>query len=125
MALILPEELAKPFVGGLLTIARADGEVNPEEASELQAIISELSGPFEIDLESLMFSHVNATDLADAIIGKDRHGPFRGGANASSPAEIAGAFMKAARRIANADGEVNSQESAALRAFARALAVQG
>lgn len=123
MDLILTEELAGLFVGGLLTIARADGEVNTDEARELRAICEELSGPFAIDIEMLMFSHVNASALGDALAG-DGGGPFRGG-NVSAPAAIAAAFMEAARQIAGADGEINPEENTALRAFARALGVAG
>lgn len=121
MDLILTEELARLFVGGLLTIARADGEVNTEEARELRAISDELAGPFELDFEMLMFDHVNASQLGDALVAIGA-GPFRG-ANVSAPARIAMAFMEAARRIANADGEINPDENTALRAFARALRI--
>jgi tellurite resistance protein len=117
--LVLTEDLANLFVGGLLTVARADGEVNTEEAAMLRAISAELSVGFEIDFEMLMFNHVNPGELADAVNGA-AGSPFRG-AHVSSPAEITGAFLEAARRVADADGESNPRENVSLRAFARAL----
>jgi tellurite resistance protein len=117
--LVLSEDLANLFVGGLLTIARADGEVNTEETAVLRDISAELSSGFEIDFETLLFEHVNASDLAEAL-SKGSGGPFRG-ASTSPPAEIAEAFLEAARRVALADGESNPRENVAIRAFSRAL----
>lgn len=118
-ALLLTEDLANLFVGGLLTVARADGEINTEEAAVLREISAELSVGFEIDLEMLMFNHVNPGELADAVASA-ASGPFRG-ANVSPPAAIAAAFLEAARRVADADGESNPRENVSLRAFTRAL----
>jgi tellurite resistance protein len=119
-ALVLTEELATLFVGGLLTVARADGEVNTEEAAVIREVSDELSVGFELDFEMLLFDHVSPSELADALASADG-GPFRSGT--SRPREIAAAFMATARRVAEADGESNPDENVSLRAFARVLEV--
>jgi hypothetical protein len=105
------ERAGVELVRSRLTIARADGEVNTEETAVLRDISAELSSGFEIDFETLLFEHVNASDLAEAL-SKASGGPFRG-PSASAPAEIAAAFIEAARSDQSLAGSVGSSAKAA------------
>lgn len=115
--LVLGDELARVFLGALLTVARADGEVNPEESRILRQVAAEIGSA--VDFAELLFDSVTPKGLADAIRAADA-APFRG-LSISPMSVIASAFADAAQRVADADGDVNPRESAAIAKFNAAL----
>jgi tellurite resistance protein len=118
--LILTEDLARAYVGALLTVCRADGDVNSEELEALRRIAGELTPSWVLDgpeLEGLLFSQVTPALLAAAVGAR---GPFRD-AGASDPARIRDGFLEAALRLARCDGSLNQEEVRTLRAFAKVL----
>lgn len=117
-ALLLTEELGHAFLGALLTVCRADAEVNLDELGELQAVAAEVLG-LEIDAERLLFSQVTPRSLAEEMGGRGG-GPFRS-AGLSAPSTIAEAFVRSALRVARVDGDLNESEIGSICAFARAL----
>ena len=116
----LDEDLARALAGALLTIARTDGRVNDVETAVLRSI---LEGIVVLDEEALFFSDVQPHDLRGAVDRALAAGdPYRQSA-LSSRAEIAGAFLAAARRVAACDGTVSEAESKLIAHFAQALGV--
>src|SRR3989304_2410673 len=120
MPLFLTEELARGFLGALLSVCRADGEVNGDELDALRAAAGELAGRAGgVGSEALLFSQVPPRSFAE-LVARSSHAPFRGGA-ASAPDQIGLAFVRAALVVAKADGGSNTQEIHMIRAFAHAL----
>src|SRR5688572_22297840 len=107
MSLLLTEEIAYSFLGGLLTVCRADGEVNGDELDALRHAAAELTGNPRVDSEMFLFSQVTPRGFA-AIVGTGRS-PFRMG-GASSPEAIGEAFVRLALKVARADGSLNGSE---------------
>lgn len=118
----LDEPLAHALACALLTVARADGVVNEDEMGALRAI---LGGVVPLDDEALFFSDVGPVELRGAIDRALSAGdPYRTSA-LSARAEIVGAFLAAARRVAIADGDAGADELGLIAEFARALGVAG
>jgi len=120
MALLLPEELAHSFLGALLTVARADGEVNGDELDALRQAASELTGNPQVDSEALLFSHVTPRAFADLI---GTRSPFRM-AGASAPDAIRREFVRQAVILARRDGPMGPAEAGVIRAFGVALGME-
>ena len=118
-SLVLPYELARTFIGGLLTVCRADGDVLNEEFRVLRRFSALLLGRLELDVDILLFVHVTPRSFAEAIAQHRAGNPFRQVA-ASSPEKITSAFIDAAFEVATIDGTVNEDEARSIRAFARA-----
>lgn len=120
--LVLTEDLAKAFLEALLAVARVDGAINPSESRVLRDIASEIgsAGGFTLDFEELLLTQRSPDGFARAVEAARAGGPFRSG-SVSSPPEIAEAFVAAGRRVAEADGEVESRETRAIDHYARAL----
>ncbi len=119
MTLRLTEDLAHAFLGGLLAVCRADGDVTGPEFEALRAEAQALlSTPFT---ERLLFLHVTPRSLAEAIHRQTRAvDPFRR-TDTSSPDAIGNAFVAAAVRVATADGALTESEARLIRAFANTL----
>ena len=120
MALLLPEELAHTFLGALLTVARADGEVNGDELDALRRAAAELTGHPRVDSEAILFSHVTPRSFADLV---GRRGPFRM-AGASAPDAIRREFVRQAVILARRDGPLGPEEAGVIRAFGLALGME-
>jgi tellurite resistance protein len=120
MALLLPEELAHTFLGALLTVARADGEVNGDELDALRQAASNLTGHPRVDSEALLFSHVTPRAFADLV---GTRSPFRM-AGASAPDTIRQEFVKQAVILARRDGPMGPEEAGVIRAFGIALGME-
>lgn len=117
-ALLLPSALARAFLGGLLAVCRADGDVCGEEFRELRKFYQELVGAGELDVELLLFSPVTPRSFAQAI-ADSRQSPFRTLA-VSPPEEILTAFVQAALQVARVDGAPNPDELRTITAFTNA-----
>jgi tellurite resistance protein len=120
MALLLPEELAHSFLGALLTVARADGEVNGDELDALRRAAAELTGHPKLDSESLLFSHVTPRSFADQV---GTRSPFRMAAS-SAPDLIRREFVRQAVLLARRDGPMGPEEAGVIRAFGIALGME-
>lgn len=121
LGLELPADLARAFLGGLLTVCRADGYgVSAPEFETLRRIAAALPGAGSVDDERLLFSHVTPRALAEAADALRAAGPFRSSA-IPAPARLARAFIDAALHLGRADGSLNDAELRAIRHFARAL----
>lgn len=117
-SLLLTEELAQALFGAILTVCRADGDVNTEEMNELNRVAEELMGRGAVNPESLLFSDVTPEKLAAALHSAED--PYRGAA--TMPAASFGArFVQLAIRCALADGDVNEAEASAIYRFAARL----
>lgn len=118
--LFLTDDLRDRFLGGLLTVARADGIVKLEEMSSLRSTAAELGLTMPVEEDLLLAADVIADDLAAAIRG-NLGDAYR--AEGSPPQEIATAFLDAALRLALSDHELVIEEVMVLREFAAALGV--
>jgi DnaJ-domain-containing protein 1 len=116
--LYVTAELGDRFLGGLLTVARADGIVKPEEIRSLRAVAVELGLAMPAEDDFLLAEDVTPAGLIAAI---GASAPFRG--EASSPDDIGLAFLDAGLRLALADGELVAEEVEILREFAAAFGV--
>jgi tellurite resistance protein len=115
----LDEELAQLFLGALLTVARADGIVNPLEVEMIQQIAGELGVQF--DVEALLSASVHRRAFAAAARrATGTTDPYRGPTN-SDAAQIAEAWIAAAQRVAGADGVVSDEEASTIASFAKEL----
>jgi tellurite resistance protein len=99
----LDGEQAQVFVGGLLSVCRADGIVNGLELSELRRLAAGIG--VTLDENDLLFGE----DLEPA------------GVAAGLERAHAVSFLDAALRVALADGELHEAERAILLAFAHEL----
>lgn len=117
--LVLTEDLAHLFLGALLTVCRADGDVNPDETEALEHAAATMLRLARFDNEALLCSDVTALELAAAIHRGSGHA-FRAYA-ISPPVDVGRAFVAAARLVGEADGELNALEIQSIRGFARAL----
>lgn len=115
--IVLGDDLARTFLGALLTVARADGEVNTGESRVLRAVAAEIGSG--IDFADLLLDDVTPEALADAVRSVGA-APFRG-LSVSPVTAIASAFEDAARRVADADGETDPRERAIIDRFIAAL----
>lgn len=120
MTLLFTDDLARTFLGALLSVCRIDGEVNGYEFEALRKVGEEVAQGVHFDHESLLFSQVTPRALAEALGQGEGQGPFRESGTSSADA-IALAFVHAALRVARADGELNEGEVRVICAFARAL----
>jgi tellurite resistance protein len=117
--LSLTEDLAHEFLGALLTVCRADGDVNAYETAALEHAAAQLGPGVRFDNELLLTGDVSPEAFASAVRNYARHA-FRGLA-ISQPADVARAFARIAERVAAADGDVNFAEARTIRAFVDAL----
>jgi tellurite resistance protein len=99
----LDGERARVFVGGLLSVCRADGIVNGLELNELRRTAAGVGVTL---------------DENDLLFGEDLEPPA---VAAGLGAEHAVPFLDAALRVALADGELHESEREILLAFARSL----
>ena len=120
MALLLPEELAQSFLGALLTVARADGEVNGDEIDALRQAAKALTGNPPVDSEVLLFSQVTPRSFADQVATRS---PFRM-SGASAPDTIRREFVRQAVILARRDGPMGPEEAGVIRAFGMALGME-
>jgi uncharacterized tellurite resistance protein B-like protein len=118
-ALPVDQELANAFLGALLTVCRADGEVNSEEFDALRSVAAELVPAAAVDDDALLFANVTPESLAEVVHRGRGDGPFRG--SASRATEIRVAFIRAAILVARADGDVADTEARAILRFGSAL----
>lgn len=117
--LVLTDDLAHLFLGALLTVCRADGDVNTDETEALAHAAATLLRMATFDHEALLWSNVTAAELAGAIHCGAGHA-FRTYA-ISPPGEVGRAFVVAARQVGESDGDLNALEIQTIRGFARAL----
>lgn len=118
--LSLSKDLSSAFLGGLLSVCRADGDVDNDEFAALRGVAESLDWGGAI--ESLIFSRVTPRSLADTVArSKPQRSPFRAIAH-SDPDAIGSTFVSTALRLARAgDGTINDQETRLIRRFAHAL----
>jgi tellurite resistance protein len=115
--LFVTADLGNLFLGGLLSVARADGIVRPEEMESLRSTALDLGLTMPAEEDLLLAAEVTADVLAAAVTAGA--GAYRAGG--SSPDEIAQAFLDAALRVAVADHELVIEEVAVLRELAAAI----
>jgi hypothetical protein len=113
-AMTLDEETARVYLGAILAICRADGDVTTEEMGELRRIAKRLG--VELEMEDLFFDHVTPVELARAL---GPSSPFRGAGG--DLAELVKTFMTDATDAASGEHELAPTESAAIKRFAAAL----
>jgi tellurite resistance protein len=119
--LLIDHALAQELVGGLLTVCRADGDVDHTSFAAMRQIAGELLPGLSVDDEAILLDqHVTPRSLAEAV----SHGvsPFRSSGR-SEPDEIARMFLRVALRAARADGELSEAEARSILAFADALGI--
>jgi uncharacterized tellurite resistance protein B-like protein len=112
----LDDALVTLYVEALAAVARADREINPEEATRLQQVIARRSNA-PIDPEALFFAVVRPDVLASAVTGRDA---YRGPAGAN-PRDVATALIEDALEIATVDGDLNANEGRTILRYAKAL----
>jgi len=118
-SLLFGEELSHVFLGALLAVCRADGDVNTDELNALREVAQKLSVA-QVN-ESLLFTHVHPRTFADVVRrGAGERSPFRS-ADACDPRRIAELFLDHALGIARIDGPLNAAEARTIRGFAREL----
>jgi hypothetical protein len=72
-AMTLDEETARIYLGAILAVCRADGDVTAQEMGVLRKIATRLG--IELEMEELFFDHVTPAELANAL---GPGSPFRG-----------------------------------------------
>jgi uncharacterized tellurite resistance protein B-like protein len=112
----LDDTLVTVYVEALAAIARADREVNPEEATRLSQVIAARSRQ-PVDPEALFFAAVTPEQLAAAVLGRNSYRD----AGASSAREIGRALVADALEVALVDGDLNAHEGRTILRYARAL----
>lgn len=112
----LDDTLVTVYVEALAAIARADREVNPEEAARLSQVIAARSRQ-PVDPEVLFFAAVTPEQLAAAVMGRNSYRD----AGSSDAREIARALVSDALEVALVDGDLNAQEGRTILRYARAL----
>lgn len=112
----LDDALVTLYVEALAAIARADREINPEEATRLQQVIARRSNA-PIDPEALFFAVVKPDVLAAAVVGRDG---YRSPAGAN-PREVGEALIADGVEVATVDGDLNAKEGRTILRYARAL----
>lgn len=112
----LDDALVATYVEALAAIARADREVNPEEATRLAQVIAARSRT-PVDPEALFFASVTPEQLAAAIMGRHSYRD----AGASSARDIGRALVADALEVALVDGDLNAQEGRTILRYAKAL----
>lgn len=118
--LFVPSDLGDLLLGGLLSVARADGVVCPEEMDALRSAASDLGLTMPDEEELLLAEDVTPAALSAAI--RAGAAAYRGGG--STPDEIGQSFLEAALRVALADHQLVREEVAALCELAAALVVR-
>jgi uncharacterized tellurite resistance protein B-like protein len=116
----LDDALVAVYVEALAAIARADGEINPEEAARLSQVIAARSRQ-PIDPEALFFAAVTPEQLAGAIHGRNGYRD----SGTSDAREIGRALVADALEVALVDGDLNAQEGRHILRYARALGLNG
>jgi hypothetical protein len=119
MAERLENEVARSYTLALLSIARADGNIGPDEANVFQQrIATRVDKPLPLD-ELLFERRITPMELAELVSQDD--GPFR---TAGVQARTLGAMLvEDALAIVLSKGHATSGEATAIIRFARALAI--
>lgn len=112
----LDDALVAVYVEALAAIARADREINPEEAARLSQVIAARSRQ-PVDPEALFFAAVTPEALAAAVTGRNSYRD----SGTSSAREIGRALVADALEVAEVDGDINAQEGRTILRYARAL----
>jgi tellurite resistance protein len=112
----LDEETARVYLGALLAVCRADGDVTAQEMGALRKIATRLG--VELEMEALFFDHISPAELAVAL---GPESPFRGAGG--DAAALAKSFVEDARAAASGEDELAPTENAAIKRFAAALGV--
>lgn len=112
----LDDALVFVYVEALAAIARADREVNPEEAARLSQVIAARSRQ-PVDAEALFFASVTPDQLAAAVVGRNGYRD----SGTSNAREIGRALISDALEVALVDGDLNAQEGRTILRYARAL----
>lgn len=117
----LDEESARVYLGALLAVCRADGDVNAGEMGALRAVanrIAEAARGETVDLEDLFFDHVTPAAFGAAF---GPSSPFRSGGGNHD--EVARTFVADATAVASGENELDALEHAAVKRFAAAIGV--
>jgi tellurite resistance protein len=117
--LVLDDTMARAYLGALLAVARVDGVVNPAESRVLRDIAEPIASAVGIEFEDILMSQVTPASVERAV-SSSRTAPYRDGSRSPLP-EIGAAFADAARRVAEADGEINDNETRAIHNFVQAF----
>jgi tellurite resistance protein len=116
---MLDDDLGQLYAQALLTVARVDGEIGPEEGARLRDLVATRTD-VPIDYEASFFHKVTSDELA-AAVEKASQGAYRTPATAITGREIGRAFVHDAISLATADGELNGPEAQTILRYARAL----
>ncbi len=116
---MLEGELGQLYGQALLAIARADGEIGPEEGARLRELVATRT-TVELDLEAAFFHKLTSDELGLAVV-KSSQGAYRDQAQVVTGREFARALVHDAVALASADGDLNGQEAAAIVRFAHSL----
>jgi len=109
------DELGTLYARALVAIARADGEIGPEEGLRLHELIEARSIP-AVDPELVLFDPATPEALRYAALQRD---PYR--SESVAPRALGQALLVDGLELAAVDGEVNSREALLILRFARAL----
>ncbi|MFT3700079.1 MAG: hypothetical protein QM831_43440 [Kofleriaceae bacterium] len=115
--MVLDEDAAMIYGRVLIAIARADGEIDPDEASALERIIAQRS-PIPLPIGELLFAPPAKPEQLARGSGAGG-GPFR--SVAIDLGEIARTLVDDALEVVLAKGSITSGEQASLIRFATAL----
>lgn len=121
--MILDDDAAATYARVLIAIARADGEIGPEEARALERVIA-LRTSAPLSLAELLFARaLRPEELSRALAGSELGaGPFR--AAPVDMAEISRTLIDDALGIVLTKGSMTSGEEASLVRFATALGIE-
>ncbi len=105
----LSEQVGQAYAQALLSIARVDREVSPEESSRVRELIAAHSS-VTVDFEASFFDKMTPEVLAKTVAGAKADG-----------LAIAKLLIVDGIDLASTDGDLNSAEAHAILRFARAL----
>lgn len=120
MSVVLADDAVAVYARALLTIARADGTIGPDEAAVLERVIARRANA-PLPLVELMFARpLRPEQLARAVSSSEMGaGPFR--AAPVDLAEVARTLIEDAMAIILTKGSATSGEEASVVRFATAL----
>ncbi len=106
----LNELVGQAYAQALLTIARVDREVSPEESSRVRELVASRS-PVQVDFEASFFEKMTPEGLAK-VVREDGKVDGR---------ELGKQLIADGVTLATTDGDLNSVEAHSILRFARAL----
>ncbi len=105
----LNEQLGQAYAQALLTIARVDREVSPEESSRVRELVA-MRSPVAVDFEASFFEKMTPEGLVKVVREA-----------AADGREVGKMLLADGVKLATTDGDLNSVEAHSILRFARAL----